>query len=515
MKNHEPAMASDKIVQLPKLRRATLVPAVARPQAPIVVPFQHWVAVRDQAAAGLLAGGKRLLLTGPAGTGKTVLLEHLARVLRAAGRTVIVQLADADPQPPPLGTTLFVDEADRLAETKRRDLQASPGTLVLAGLAPLAPRRLPVGTVHLKLEPLDQDASRTFVAQWLQLNGRTPSDLESPAVRSLIQLSGGVPRLMSTLLASAVWLAETSGAPTVSAGHVQEAAELRSVLGAATPPPHVPEPVRRGSPLWSATLAAMVLAGTAAAVVPRLFPQTSKPALSWAENLVSQAEHWVRAEPAARQAAAPAGIEPNDRQAVSPADMLARAAPIEPSPGPDAARHHAARPDAPAPDAPGPDTPEPVLPGPVLPGPVVVVEQPVVETGPVGGVAFNSEPEPVPEADAAPPTVEAVAPPPPPEAARPVRARSPELPIETVAFLLRRGTAMMQLNDLSAARLLFRRAADSGNAEAMLELARTFDPAVLAAQGAAPMGEPTEASHWYRRAAENGNAEAEAILKRK
>src|SRR4051812_37609146 len=52
---------------------------------PAVVPFPHWQRARDRACAAILAGETRLLITGPAGTGKTVLVHEIARILRYAG----------------------------------------------------------------------------------------------------------------------------------------------------------------------------------------------------------------------------------------------------------------------------------------------------------------------------------------------------------------------------------------------------------------------------------------------
>ena len=204
---------------------------VQRPQATSAVLFNSWVATRDRVAASLFGGTKRLLLTGPAGTGKTVLVEHVARVLRAAGRTVIIQLADADPAPPAAGVTLIVDEADRLSSAKLKQLvDESAGTVVLTGLAPLV-RRVASGTVQMTLEPLGPIDAQDYIARWLALNGRTPAELDSKAVRALVELSGGVPRLLSTLLAAGAWMAKNSNAPIIQAAHIQEAAELRSVLG--------------------------------------------------------------------------------------------------------------------------------------------------------------------------------------------------------------------------------------------------------------------------------------------
>ena len=302
MSKNDPRKSVENIFQLPDVRRAIPVPALqiarAQPNPPIL--FEQWVAVRDRAAAALLGGTKLLLLTGAPGTGKTVLVEHVARVLRAAGRTVIIQLADADPAPPDSGMTLCVDEADRLSTSKLRQLlDEAAGTVILTGLAPLA-RRVATGTVHLTLEPLAQKEARDYIAKWLALNGRTPAELDDAAVTTLIESSGGVPRLLSTLLAASSWLAKIGDSPIIEAVHVYEAAESRSVLAR----PAAPEtgaalttPMRRSRVMWAAPLTAMVLATAGAAIVPRLLPAQTDHALARAANLVHEAKDWLRAEP--------------------------------------------------------------------------------------------------------------------------------------------------------------------------------------------------------------------------
>ena len=67
-------------------------------------------------------------------------------------------------------------------------------------------------------------------------------------------------------------------------------------------------------------------------------------------------------------------------------------------------------------------------------------------------------------------------------------------------------------DDLSAARLLFLRAAESGSPEAMVELGRTYDPAVRTSTASPGQSNRAEALHWYHQAADKGYAAAEKLL---
>ena len=436
----------ENIVHLPSARRSNPVPSLHLPRTQPMSPvlFTQWVTVRDRAAAALLGGTQRLLLTGAAGTGKTVLIEHVARVLRAAGRTVIIQLADADPAPPGPGVTLFVDEADRLSAPKLKQLLGeAAGAVVLTGLAPLV-RRVPTGTVHLALEPLGPAEAQAYIAQWLALNGRTSAELDSKAVRVLVDVSGGVPRLLSTLLAAGAWLAKTGSAPVIEASHIKEAAELRSVLG----PPAAREiaiverpPERSALVSWSASLTGVVLLGIAAATALHLFPAQTDRAVALASPVIKQAERWLRPEPGIPPA--PTHLEPVS-QPVAPAVPIHQE-PTAPSPAPEQA-------------------PDPVTSAPAI--------------------------------------------------AAPVAASMPTLPVETAKLLLRRGREMLAIDDLSAARLLFLRAAEGGSRDAMFELGRTYDAAFLNTIGAVQQADRAEALRWYHQAAATGDRTAERQLQK-
>ncbi|MGG5820781.1 hypothetical protein [Falsiroseomonas sp. HW251] len=113
-------------------------------------------------------------------------------------------------------------------------------------------------------------------------------------------------------------------------------------------------------------------------------------------------------------------------------------------------------------------------------------------------------------APAQPPAVQAE---PVPQPAAPAEAR-PRMAPAAVEALLRRGDRMLALGDVSAARLLYARAAAEGSGAAALALGRTHDPAELARLGVRGLRpDPEEAARWYRQAAELGEPAAAPLLR--
>jgi hypothetical protein len=112
-------------------------------------------------------------------------------------------------------------------------------------------------------------------------------------------------------------------------------------------------------------------------------------------------------------------------------------------------------------------------------------------------------PAPAPQPTIAPPSNDAAAPPP----------ITLSLASDEIAMLLKRGKDAFSTGDLAAARLLLRRAAEAGSAEAALALGATFDPLVirrLGAIGAAP--DAAQARQWYQKAVALGSPTASQPL---
>jgi type II secretory pathway predicted ATPase ExeA len=114
------------------------------------------------------------------------------------------------------------------------------------------------------------------------------------------------------------------------------------------------------------------------------------------------------------------------------------------------------------------------------------------------------------------PSVRPVAPPPPPAVATVTQQPAPAkpagpLPPELMAALMRRGDQSLALGDIAAARLLYQRAAEGGNAAAAAALGRTYDPNYTV-PGQSP--DPTRATEWYQKAIALGDPQATDLLRK-
>jgi TPR repeat protein len=81
-----------------------------------------------------------------------------------------------------------------------------------------------------------------------------------------------------------------------------------------------------------------------------------------------------------------------------------------------------------------------------------------------------------------------------------------------IAQMVKRGAELMANGDVAAARLMYQRAAETGDPVAAFALAETFDPLVLAKGGVPP--DLAQARAWYEKARELGSATAPERLER-
>jgi hypothetical protein len=97
---------------------------------------------------------------------------------------------------------------------------------------------------------------------------------------------------------------------------------------------------------------------------------------------------------------------------------------------------------------------------------------------------------------------------------RSAAARSPARQHDAaeIAQMVKRGAELMANGDIAAARLMYQRAAEAGEASAAFALAETYDPQVLA-KGGIP-ADMALAQTWYAKARDLGSAEAPERLER-
>ena len=82
-------------------------------------------------------------------------------------------------------------------------------------------------------------------------------------------------------------------------------------------------------------------------------------------------------------------------------------------------------------------------------------------------------------------------------------------------MLVKRGTDFLESGDIAAARLLLRRAAEAGSADAALALGSTFDPLVIGRLHAVNVrSDSAKAREWYQKAAQLGSPTAPDQLAR-
>ena len=215
--------------------------------------FAHprWGHARAALLANLARGGAVVLL-GPPGSGKTLLLHDLAHTLRHEGRSVRL-IACSDAVDPALtADVLLVDDAGFMDAATLAAVCAARTPLVLAANPSFANRLagLPRPVVPVVLEPLPpQDVAR-FVAARLAASGQARDLLEPEAVLALARHSGGLLRLVNVLGAVATFLARLDGSPRVCLRHVEEAAAMRDGMEEDAEPaaPAEPQAARAATP---------------------------------------------------------------------------------------------------------------------------------------------------------------------------------------------------------------------------------------------------------------------------
>ncbi len=100
------------------------------------------------------------------------------------------------------------------------------------------------------------------------------------------------------------------------------------------------------------------------------------------------------------------------------------------------------------------------------------------------------------------------------QAVQPVE-NTPALDADEIAILIERGQDLLKNGDLASARLLLRRAAEAGSADAAFEFGTTFDPIVIQKLGVIGIQpDMARARKWYEKAAALGSAAASEQIAR-
>jgi hypothetical protein len=125
--------------------------------------------------------------------------------------------------------------------------------------------------------------------------------------------------------------------------------------------------------------------------------------------------------------------------------------------------------------------------------------------------------QPAAQQEPAAPALSVVTPQPPSIAPQPAAAQSASgtmvLDRDEIAMLVKRGKDFLSEGDLASARLLLRRAAEAGSADAALALGASFDPIVIERLGAVGVQpDAARARKWYQTAATLGSEAASQQL---
>jgi len=151
-------------------------------------------------------------------------------------------------------------------------------------------------------------------------------------------------------------------------------------------------------------------------------------------------------------------------------------------------------------------TPRPNPPKPDPPQQAQVVQPPKPDPPQQAQVVQPPKPDPPQQAQVVQPPK-----PGPPQQAQVVQSLNPD----DIATLIKVAKDFLQRGDIASARISLKRAAIAGNAQAALELGKTFDQAFLAKWGVLGFAaDPAQARDWYDRAVELGSAEASQHLAR-
>ncbi len=233
------------------------------------VAHHGWIQARERALSAVLTGYGLVLVLGAPGTGKTLLLQEIARTLRASGTDVLLlprgdlvtDATEAGMAKDGVGRrrVVLIDEADRMTAAALDHLgKLGTCAFMLAGTRDPGDEQpegsLMAAATVVRLAALPPGEVGAFVAARLAQSGLDADLLTEDAVTQLCRHSGGMPRMLNMLAGAALFLARAERAHRVEAAHVDQAAALRDGIEetdvAASAAPAMPGviPCRRAEP---------------------------------------------------------------------------------------------------------------------------------------------------------------------------------------------------------------------------------------------------------------------------
>ncbi len=199
-----------------------------------VSPLAPVRAALEQLMRHVELGTAIILVVGPAGSGKSFLLGLAEESGRTRG-TSVLRIERGDLAHTVIGKSvdlLLVDEADFVDQPTLNFIGSHPETaktVVFACRTPLSVGDMALPTV-VNLNPLAPDEARDFVLERATAAGR--ADLFAPdALESLIAGTAGLPRLLRSVGALALFFADSEGARNVGVEHVAEALDAQGGKG--------------------------------------------------------------------------------------------------------------------------------------------------------------------------------------------------------------------------------------------------------------------------------------------
>lgn len=233
---------------MPSVSAFTAEPPRARRPASLVA-YPGWRETRDDILLLVSAGRARVALIGGPGTGKTWMLNEIARVLEQTGQPAL-----RTPDPTVEASCRLIDDADQLDDAALDALAGTSGSLILTGLPAASHRLRPQVRLLMTLSPLNAGEVARFVSARLADLGRSPDLLRSDALTALATRSGGNPKRLQALLTAALFLASTDSAPQIEPEYIDRAADFEDGLadhdrqmGIAAPSPN-PAPAAPAPP---------------------------------------------------------------------------------------------------------------------------------------------------------------------------------------------------------------------------------------------------------------------------